>query len=75
MKRTDIRNIRRTDAELDRFAENNERFADRNRHKSKEQKQKEFILRELMWKAIDEGDKTFSIVETAIALGLYERKS
>jgi len=74
MKKTDIRHIRRSDTELDRFAEENERFADRSRNKTKEQKAAYFAFRALLWKAIDEKNENFSIVETAIALGLYERK-
>lgn len=31
-----------------------------------------YAFRELLWKAIDENDKEFSIVETAKALGLYK---
>jgi hypothetical protein len=34
-----------------------------------------YVFRELIWKAIDEDDKEFSIVETAKALGLYSGSS
>lgn len=58
----------------DKFFEENDRFADRHANTPKEVKKKKFALREMMWKAIDEGTwKDFSIVETSIALGLYER--
>ena len=62
-------------SKADKFFEENERFADRQRHMTKEQKEAYRAFRELMWKAIDEKDESFSIVETAIALGLYERKT
>lgn len=39
-------------------------------HMTKEEKEKYFIFRELLWKAIDEKDENFSIVETAKALGM-----
>jgi len=41
---------------------------------SKEEKEKYWVFRELLWKAIDEKDENFSIVETAKALGLYKTK-
>lgn len=59
---------------IDKFFEDNERFTDRHRNKTKEQYEAYCTFRELCWRAIDEKDKNFSIVETAIALGLYERK-
>jgi hypothetical protein len=56
------------------FFKNNDRFNDRHAHRSKEEKERIWAFRALIWKAIDEDDKDFSIVETAIALGLHERK-
>ena len=44
------------------------------RRKRKPGDENKYAFRELIWKAIDERDKNFSIVETAIALGLHERK-
>lgn len=52
----------------DKFFEEIDRFT-----KSKVSKEK-YVFRVLIWKAIDKKDENFSIVETAIALGLYERK-
>jgi len=59
----------------DKFFEDNERFADRHKGKNKQQREIYATYRALLWRAIDEKDKNFSIVETAIALGLHERKS
>ncbi len=58
----------------DKFFKDNDRFANRHKNKTKEQYEAYCAFRALLWKACDEDDKDFSIVETAIALGLYERK-
>jgi len=57
----------------DKFFEDNDRFTDRQKNMSKSKKEAYRVFRELLWRAIDEDDKNFSIVETAIALGLSER--
>ena len=49
-------------------------FKDNDRFNKKKVTEAQRAFRVLLWKAIDENDKNFSIVETAIALGLYERK-
>ncbi len=56
------------------FFKENDRFRDRHANKTKEEKLKTWAFRELCWKAVDNKDKNFSIVETAISLGLHERK-
>jgi hypothetical protein len=60
--------------EMNDFFKDNDRFADRHKRRSKEEKARIWAFRELLWKAIDERDTSFSIVETAKALGLYKRK-
>jgi hypothetical protein len=56
----------------DKFFKDNDRFNDRHGKRSKEEKAAIYAFRELLWKAVDEKDKHFSIVETAKALGLYK---
>jgi len=50
---------------------NNERM-NKKKYQSKEIREAYYVFRELLWKAIDENDEDFSIVETAKALGLYK---
>ncbi|MFI5405107.1 MAG: hypothetical protein ACHQ1D_01200 [Nitrososphaerales archaeon] len=57
----------------DRFFEEIDRM-NPNRRKRKPGDEAMWAFRELIWKAIDEKDENFSIVETAKALGLYNAK-
>jgi hypothetical protein len=54
------------------FFESIERFTDRHKNKTKEQRQAFAAFWDLLAKAIEEKDTSFSIVETQKALGLYK---
>ncbi len=55
----------------DKFFQEIDRFQEK-KYNSKSHKEAYYVFRELCWKAVDENDKDFSIVETAKALGLYK---
>lgn len=47
-------------------------FKETDRFNKKKISEAQFVFRALIWKAIDEKDKSFSIVETAKMLGLHK---
>ncbi len=57
------------------FFKKNDRMRDRHADISADLKARKFVLRDMVLRAVENKDKNFSIVETSIALGLYERKN